>query len=205
MSFIDFKNKFYSIGIFSNNQVYSWYKNFDRNNFTRWIKKGLITRLRQGLYTFPEYKSKLNFNFYAANRMYRPSYISLHSALSFYGLIPEAVIQTTSVSTLKTASFENALGTFVYKTISAKLMYGYNSFKMDAERHYHIAEPEKTIIDILYLYPEYKSEKDILELRFDEDILAEAVKKDLLLEYSEKSENKSLLKRVKQLIKVYGL
>lgn len=205
MNFINFKNKFYSFGIVSNNQVYSWHKNFDRNNFSRWNKKRLIIRLRQGLYTFPEYKTKPNFNFFAANRMYRPSYISLHSALSFYGLIPEAVFQTTSVSTLKTTSFENDLGAFVYKTISAKLMYGYSSQKMDAERYFLMACPEKAIIDLLYFYPEYNSEKEILELRFDEAILIEIMNKDLLLEYTERTENKSLLQRVKKLIAVYGL
>lgn len=205
MNFITFKNKFYSFGIFSNYQVYAWYPNFDRNNFTRWFKKGLLIRLRQGLYTFPENKTKPNFDFYAANRIYRPSYISIHSALSFYGLIPEAIFQTTSVSTLKTASFKNDFGTFVYKTINAKLMYGYNSKKIDAERYFLIADPEKAIMDLLYLYPEYNSEKEILELRFDEDILLEIFHKELLIEYTEKTENKSLLQRVKKLITVYGL
>ena len=205
MNFLQFREKFLKLSVFTNNQVYAWYPNFDRNNFTRWFKKGLLIRLRQGLYTFPENKTKPNFDFYAANRIYRPSYISIHSALSFYGLIPEAIFQTTSVSTLKTASFKNDFGTFVYKTINAKLMYGYNSKKIDAERYFLIADPEKAIMDLLYLYPEYNSEKEILELRFDEDILLEIFHKELLIEYTEKTENKSLLQRVKKLITVYGL
>lgn len=205
MNFLRFREKFLKLSVFTNDQVYAWYPNFDRNNFTRWFQKGLLIRLRQGLYTFPENKTKPNFDFYAANRIYRPSYISIHSALSFYGLIPEAIFQTTSVSTLKTASFKNDFGTFVYKTINAKLMYGYNSKKIDAERYFLIADPEKAIMDLLYLYPEYNSEKEILELRFDEDILLEIFHKELLIEYTEKTENKSLLQRVKKLITVYGL
>jgi len=35
------------------------------------------------------------------NKMYSPSYVSLHSALAFYGIIPEAIVQTTAVSSLK--------------------------------------------------------------------------------------------------------
>jgi predicted transcriptional regulator of viral defense system len=205
MNFLQFKEKFFKLSIFTTDQVYAWYPNFDRNNFSRWVKKRLIIRLRQGLYTFPEYKTKPNFDFYAANRIYRPSYISIHSALSFYGLIPEAVFQTTSVSTLKTASFKNDFGTFVYKTISAKLMYGYSSKKIDAERYFLIADPEKAIMDLLYLYPEYNSEDEIFELRLDEDILLEIFNKELLIEYTEKTENKSLLQRVQKLITVYGL
>jgi predicted transcriptional regulator of viral defense system len=205
MNFLQFKEKFFKLSIFTTDQVYAWYPNFDRNNFSRWVKKGLIIRLRQGLYTFPEYKTKPNFDFYAANRIYRPSYISIHSALSFYGLIPEAVFQTTSVSTLKTASFKNDFGTFVYKTISTKLMYGYSSKKIDAERYFLIADPEKAIMDLLYLYSEYNSEDEIFELRLDEDILLEIFNKELLIEYTEKTENKSLLQRVQKLITVYGL
>jgi len=205
MNFLQFREKFFRISIFTTDQVYTWYPNFDRNNFSRWIKKGLIIRLRQGLYTFPGNKTKPNFDFYAANRIYRPSYISIHSALSFYGLIPEAIFQTTSVSSLKTASFKNDFGTFVYKTINTKLMYGYNSKKIDDERYFFIADPEKAIMDLLYLYPEYNSEKEIFELRFDEDILLEIFHKELLIEYTEKTENKSLLQRVKKLITVYGL
>lgn len=205
MNFINFKNTFYAYGIFSNNQVYSWRKDFDRNNLSRWIKKGLILRLRNGLYTFPEYKRVPNFSYFAANRIYRPSYISLYSALSFYGLIPEAVSQITSVSTLKTTSFENDFGSFTYKTISEILMYGYSPKKIDAERTFLIACPGKAIIDLLYLYPEYNTEKDIFELRFDEDIIIEIVDKDLLLDYTERTKNRLLLQRIKKLINVYDL
>lgn len=84
-------------------------------------------------------------------------------------------------------------------------MYGYSAKKIDAEKYFLIADPEKAIMDLLYLYPEYNSEKEILELRFDEDILSEIFHKELLIEYTEKTENKSLLQRVKKLITVYGL
>ena len=35
---------------------------------------------------------------YIASKIYTPSYISLHSALSIYGIIPEAVTDVTSVT-----------------------------------------------------------------------------------------------------------
>ncbi len=205
MNFITFREKFLKLSIFTTDQVYAWYPNFDRNNFSRWVKRDLLIRLRQGLYTFPENKTKPNFEFFLANQIYRPSYISIHSALSFYGLIPEAVFQTTSVSALKTNSFKNDFGTFVYKTINEKLIYGSSLKKLDAEKIFFIATPEKAILDLLYLYPEYNSEKEILELRLDEDILAEELNKEKLLEYTEKAENKLLLDRIKKLITVYGL
>jgi hypothetical protein len=49
----------------------------------------------------------------------------LHTALAFYGIIPEAVVQVTSVTSLKTASFRNEFGEYSYKNVKENLMFGY--------------------------------------------------------------------------------
>ena len=190
---------------FSNDQVYSWQPGFDRNNLSRWIKKGLLIRLRQGYFTFPEFKGKPDYPWYFANRMYRPSYISLHSALSFHGIIPESVIQITSVTSLKTAYFVNLFGEFSYKTIKKELMYGYDLKTMSDGRTLQIADPEKAISDLLYLYPEYSTTQDMLNLRLDEEYLQNDLKKNLLHEYISQFKSKTLEKRVNQLFIAYGL
>ncbi|MBQ9398373.1 MAG: hypothetical protein IJU08_07755 [Bacteroidales bacterium] len=41
--------------------------------------------------------------------LYGPSYVSLHWALRWYGLIPERVETVTSVTTRHTREFENSL------------------------------------------------------------------------------------------------
>ena len=190
---------------FSNDQVYSWQPGFDRNNLSRWIKKGLLIRLRQGYFTFPEYKGKPDYPWYFANRMYRPSYISLHSALSFHGIIPESVIQITSVTSLKTAYFVNLFGEYSYKTIKKELMYGYVLKTMSDGRTLQIADPEKALFDLLYLYPEYSTTQDMLDLRLDEEYLQNDLKKNLLHEYISQFKSKTLEKRVNQLFIAYGL
>ena len=205
MNFLQFKEKFFRLSIFTTDQVYTWYPNFDRNNLTRWLNKNLIIRLRNGIYTFKEYKSLPHFPFYFANKIYKPSYVSLHAALAFYGLIPESILQITSVTTLKTESFVNAVGEFSYKTIKKSLMFGYQLMDVDNDKKYIIAIPEKAIIDLLYLYPEYNTEKDILNLRFDEDVLIERINKDLLFELTEKVKINALLHRIKTLTKLYEL
>jgi len=195
----------FDLGCFNTNQVYAWKPGFDRNNFVRWVKKGLLVRLRQGFYTFPEYKYKPDFTLYFANRIYRPSYISLHTALAFYGLIPEAVIQITSVTSLKTASFENDFGAYEYKSIQQKLMFGYDYKPIADGRIMLLAEPEKALLDLLYLYPFYITEQDMEYLRLDEDFLQEELKLNLLGEYLYRFKNKALEKRVKMLLNTYGL
>lgn len=92
-------------GCFNINQVLLWEKDFDRYNLTRWCRKGLLVMLRNEYYAFPEFRQFPEASRYVANLIYSPSYISLHSALEFYGMIPEEVVQITSVTTLKAAKF----------------------------------------------------------------------------------------------------
>jgi predicted transcriptional regulator of viral defense system len=195
----------FDLGCFNINQVYAWKPDFDRNNFVRWAKKGLLTRLRQGYYTFSEYKAKPDFSLYFANRIYRPSYVSLHSALAFYGMIPEAVLQITSVTSLKTASFSNDFGEYVYKSVREDLIFGYDLKPIADGRTLQLAKPEKALLDLLYLYPFYNTGQELEDLRLDEDFLKDDLDRKLLEDYTLKFENKAVEKRVQLLIKTYGL
>ena len=108
------------------------------------------------------------FALHFANVIYKPSYISLHTALSFYGIIPEAVPQITSVTTLKTIRFSNDFGEYSYKNIKPEMMFGYDLMEMEGGRRIMFATPEKALADMLYLYPFYDTEREIEELRLDE-------------------------------------
>ena len=195
----------FDLGCFNIHQVYAWKPGFDRNNFVRWVKNGLLIRLRQGYYTFPEYKSKPDFVLYFANRIYRPSYVSLHTAMAFYGMIPEAVVQVTSVTSLKTASFNNDFGEYVYKSIHQKLMFGYDLKPVADRWTLQLASPEKALIDLLYLYPFYNTGQALEDLRLDEDFLQDDLDRKLLEKYTLKIKNNALENRVQLLINTYGL
>lgn len=205
MNYLEFRNKMFDLACFSTDQVYAWQPDFDRNNLSRWTKRGLLIRLRQGYFTFPEYKGKRDYSYFFANRIYRPSYISLHTALAFFGIIPEAVMQITSVTSLKTASFKNELGEYSYKSISENLLFGYELRPMENGRTIQFASPEKALLDLLYLYPAYKTEKQLKDLRMDEDFLSEELNKTLLLEFTSRFKNKALDKRVNLLLSISGL
>lgn len=204
MSFYKFKEYFYDLGCFSIHQIYTWNPEFDRGALTRWGSKGYIIKLRNGYYVFPEYLNVAGFSVYIANQIYKPSYVSLHYALNNYGLIPETILTFTSVTTLKTASFSNRFGSFSYCTIKPDLMFGYKeNFLKD--RAVYIATLEKAILDLLYLYPFYNTQREIKELRFDENVLENDLKKSVLYQYLEKYNSHALIKRVDLLIKTYGL
>jgi predicted transcriptional regulator of viral defense system len=205
MTYLKFKKEFFELACFSLQQVYAWQPGFDRNNLTRWIEKGYIFRLKQGYFAFSEYLSKPDYAFYFANKMYSPSYISLQSALAFYGMIPESVVQITSVTSRKTANFTNQMGEFSYKTIKLDLMFGYNLKSIPGGKTMKLATPEKAILDLLYLYPFYNSEQDFLDLRIDEDFLLSEFNSKLLEDFCQTVNKKALNERVDKFLKTYKL
>lgn len=192
---------------FSGEQVRLWKPDFCRDNFTRWIASGDILRLKRNLYTFPEYLQIPDSALYFANQIYRPSYVSLHTALHFHGIIPEEVVQFTSVSTLKTASFENAFGSYTYHHISVNYMFGYEIKKTEDQVPFVIqmATPEKAIIDLLHLYPEYRTAKDMLNLRLDEDYMENRLDQEKMMDYEKLIHSPTLTKRANLLRKAYGI
>ena len=205
MNFIEFKDRMFDLACFNTYQILTWKPDFDRNNITRWVKRGYLVRLRQGYYAFPAYKGKPDYSLYFANRIYKPSYISLHTALSFYGIIPESVVQINSVTSLKTISFTNAFGMYSFNTVKENLMFGYDLKPMTDNRTIQFATPEKALLDLLYLYPFYNNEQEMEELRLDEAYLQSDLNMELLIAYAEKFKSKALDKRLKLLIKTYNI
>ncbi|HAQ18694.1 MAG TPA: hypothetical protein DCR40_05585 [Prolixibacteraceae bacterium] len=204
MNFQEFRKKMVELECFNSNQVYAWQPDFDKNNISHWVQKGLLVKLRNGYYTFPEFKSKSGFSFLLANRIYRPSYISLHTALAFYGIIPEAVVQITSVTSLKTARFSNEFGEFSYKSVRPDLFFGYELKPLERQTVL-FASPEKALLDMIYLYPFYKTESDFQELRLDEDFMQNRWNVNLFQEYLKQFGGKALEKRANLLLKTYQL
>ena len=192
---------------FTGEQVRLWKPDFCRDNFTRWIVSGEILRLKRNLYTFPDYLQVPDSALYFANRIYSPSYISLHTALHFHGVIPEEVVQFTSVSTLKTAFFQNAFGSYTYHHISPNYMFGFELKKAERNETFviQIATPEKAIIDLLHIYPEYKTTEDMLNLRLDEYFMESELNQEKMLDYAKRIHSPTLLKRVNLLREAYGL
>ena len=205
MDFLTFRNSLYPQGCFNINQVLLWEKDFDRNNLTRWCRKGLLVKLKNLYYAFPEYRQVPDFSRYVANRIYAPSYISLHSALAFYGMIPEEVVQLTSVTTLKTARFENPFGIFHYQNLKTQHYFGYEIKTMQNGRGLLFATPEKALLDLLYLNPYYKTEQDMEELRLDEAFMQSEFNTERFSDYLSRIGSKALEKRVRLLLKVYEL
>jgi predicted transcriptional regulator of viral defense system len=205
MTWIEFKSIFFDRICFSTHEVYALEPGFDRNNFVRWVRKGYIERLRKGMYSFPEYLNKPGISMFFAGKIYRPSYISLHFALSVYGIIPETVVQLTGVTPLKTAVFTNRFGEYSYKSIKQDLMFGYYKREVSGGLATDFATMEKALIDLLYLFPFYNTERDIADLRLDRDILCDDLDHREWENTISRFRSKALEKRARLVEKVYDL
>ncbi|GHV66504.1 hypothetical protein FACS1894199_10060 [Bacteroidia bacterium] len=190
---------------FNLNQIYAVDAKFDRTNLVRWKKKGYLISLRNGYYTFSDSLGKPDLAYFFANQIYQPSYVSLHTAMAFYGIIPESVVQITSVSSLKTAFFQNPFGEFSYKNMKSELIFGYDLKPMAQHRNFLFATPEKAILDLLYLYPFYNNEAELKELRFDENFMHDDLSVERLNDFAEQFKSNALRKRVDLLLKIYEL
>jgi predicted transcriptional regulator of viral defense system len=151
---------------FSVREIEKNFPQFDSRRLVEWQEKGYIKKLRNRYYYFSDQDESGSFLFYVANELYHPSYISLESALSVYNFIPEGVFQITSCTTRKTNSFQTPAGHFTYRHLKPSLFFGYQ-LQAWGNHRFAIAEPEKTLIDYLYLHPEVEAPDDITSLRWN--------------------------------------
>lgn len=119
------------------------------------IKKGDLLSLRRGLYIpGPNLDLPVPEPFLIANHLRGPSYVSLETALGYWGLIPERVYEISSV-TVKTAKvYKTPVGRFSYLHIKAPYYsYGIKYVQLRARQAVLIASPEKALCDKIILSP----------------------------------------------------
>ena len=109
-----------------------------------------IIRLKKGLYVCnPEITGKTLSTELMANHLYAPSYVSMSSALRYYGLIPEEVYTEQSMTLKYAKNFDTSFGRFEYTHISkAAFSVGLTSIKKE-DYAFVMATPEKALCDLI--------------------------------------------------------
>ncbi|WP_325592361.1 hypothetical protein [Puia sp.] len=112
-------------------------------------RKGILSPVRKGLYVAgPALGGGRPEPFLLANHILGPSYVSLDSALSYYGLIPERVFETTSMTTKTSRTFHTPLGTFSYTSLPLPYYaFGIRRIGLSEDQYALIAVPEKALAD----------------------------------------------------------
>jgi predicted transcriptional regulator of viral defense system len=181
MEFYDFEEKMKNYPIFTASEVKSVF--FDQKNISSqiafWLKKGYLTKIKDGLYLLSKIKSEINPMLFAS-KIYAPSYLSLEFVLNYYGIIPDIPGTYTSVTSRTTKYFKNNFGNFTYQKVKSEFFSGYES-RNEKNISFNIATPEKALMDYLYLNKSnLKADPDFWkEMRIDEDFKFKKKKIDL--------------------------
>jgi len=200
MTYLEFRRPLLPFQVFSTRDIEKYFPGFDSRRLFEWQHKGYIHKLVNKWYLFSECVVDEQLLFRISNCIYRPSYISLESALAYYHLIPEAVYTQKAITTRKTLNYTTPVGTFDYHSLKPGLFFGY-SILHKGSLPIMMAEMEKAILDYLYLNASLRFAKDIVQLRFNYIELHNNLNWDKLGKYQLVFESKTLDKKVKDLKK----
>ena len=150
------------------------------DKIARMVDDGLLKPIKKGIYVVSPEITGIPISLpLVANLLYGPSYISMDSALHHYGIIPELVVEVTSMTTKRGKMFYLPLGRFSY-THSPLELYTIGIDRVENADHtgHLMSSPEKALCDKLLFTRNLnvrtvRGMRELLfdELRVDEDSL----------------------------------
>lgn len=141
-----------------------------RVSLSRLSKSNSIKRICRGFYANPFNMPTLEE---ISGKIYQPSYISLESALSSYGILSQIPQTLTCVTTQFPRTFKTSFGIIEYRQVKGTCFWGFIK-----KNKCLIAEKEKALVDYLYLSTN-KNRKHKLSMLNIEDINLKKVKRYL--------------------------
>jgi predicted transcriptional regulator of viral defense system len=130
---------------------------------SRYVRQGLLVRVRRNLYVLRETWEACGREekFIIANMGQVPSYISLTTALDYYGITTQMQQDFfESVTLFRTKTIQVHRTVFTYTKMAEPLYSGFIK-----ERGFFIATPEKALLDALYLmsYGRYRADLSAID------------------------------------------
>lgn len=176
-----------------------------KNQLSSWKKQGKLLHLRRGKYLLAKaYRKTEPSVYYISNYLYRPSYVSLHTALQFYSMIPEAVVMIQALTPRHGGRWETELGVFNYRSIKQERFWGYDTVSLsntpEKQNSFFIAGREKTLLDLFYCLQGEWTKDRLREMRFQN---LEKINSALLRQFTERFASPRVSRAVERLYAVY--
>ena len=188
--------------VFSSALLYAGLKSPDgvQVQICRWVEEGRLIKLRKQLYAVsPEYSGVEPDPFIVANSIVTPSYVSCQTALAWHGVIPEAAVSVTSVTSGRSCTCTNSLGTHIYRHVRPELLWGFEKVDVPGSGSFRIALPEKALLDLVYLEPGGDSIPYLRQLRMSEG----SISIPLLTEFAGRWGRKKIIRAVDNAIALF--
>lgn len=139
--------------------------------------------------------------FLIANHLRGPSHVSLESALSYWGMIPERAYEISSVTIKTSKLYKTPVGRFNYQQLKIPYYsFGIKNIEFSPKQTMLIASPEKALCDKVVLTPKIylrsiKQTREFLldDLRIDNEVLS-TLDTDLMELWIKDAPKKSSLK-----------
>ncbi len=203
----------YSSIPFNHSTLLSMLKEYRRPNdkISRMLSSGEIVQIKRGLYLLGEtFRTEQISQPLVANLLYGPSYVSSDFALAYYGIIPEAVFEVSSMVVGRARAFDTPFGRFSYiHSYSSLYPIGIQIHSNTDGSCFLMASPEKALCDKIIFTKKLKatSVKSMMaflieDLRIDQTYLNKldtAIIEQCLLTGYKKSQLYSLYKLIGKL------
>ena len=146
-----------SLGVFSRLEVASWLGGSvarQHGLLHRALAAGEVVHIHRNLYCLAaRYLDRKIDPLALAQRVYGPSYVSLETALSYHGWIPEAVHAITSVSLARSREYDSPLGRFSFTHVPQQTLYvQVTRVRKETGESFLLAEPIKALADYVYVH-----------------------------------------------------
>lgn len=117
--------------------------------------KGVLKFVKRGLYIPGENANmQIPESSLIANHIYGPSYLSMETALSHYGLIPERVYAVTSMTIKGSKDFRTSIGLYSYSHLPLPYYaFGIKNVELQENQHVIMASAEKALADKIVSTP----------------------------------------------------
>lgn len=143
----------------------------------RLMTEGVLERAAKGYYILTSNRPS---DFELANILYRPSYVSLESALNYYGILVQSPQRVTSISPKLTKNISSGGKYFSYMHLDQKYFTDYQSVE-----GFLIATPEKALVDSMFAMALGRSLLSIEELNL------QSVDKEKVKEIASRNTNRA--------------
>ncbi len=160
-----------------------------RVQLNRWVESGKVVRLKKGWYTLAEPYRRVRLSMPVIACTIKPgSYVSLQSALSNHGLIPEHVPETVCVTTGRPQIIHTPFGRIRYRHLKQMAFWGFEESSYGAQSAF-IALPEKALLDLFYFTPGSIDAHYVSELRLQNQ---DKLRLDVLARMAERYDSRQL-------------
>lgn len=176
------------------------------------INQGVLAPVKKGLYVAGASVNAVKPEpFLLANHILGPSYVSLDTALSYHGFIPERVYTTTSITTKPSRSLDTVAGLFTYTHLPLPYYsFGIQQVRLSDDQYAMVASAEKALCDKIItttgivLRSEKSAASYLLDdLRMDEDNLKQLNTHTMLTWLPDAPKRDSLLMAIKMIDKLW--